>query len=133
MRQIDPLDEYLQLISGTCLYSRASRSKRPSGFWRTIIITGLRSVRDPTAECLLSVSDGLGKRGHGSHMERVLDEVGKTYLRQQDSTELLLLMLLDTGPTVSGCIGQTSGGTGTALSELSDQWSLISVRSISVL
>lgn len=128
MRQIDPLDEYLQLFQAH-VYIHGNQIEDAKWILENYNYNRFAIGKNPKVNAYYLYLTAL-VRGHGSHMDRVIDEVGKIYLRQQDST-MLLLMLLD----IDHSIGTRADvwRHWNALSEFTDQWSLISVRSISVL
>ena len=95
MRQIDPLDEYLQLFQAH-VYIHGNQIEDAKWILENYNYNRFAIGKNPKVNAYYLYLTAL-VRGHGSHMDRVIDEVGKIYLRQQDST-MLLLMLLDIDP-----------------------------------
>ena len=91
MRQPQPLDEFLQLFQAH-IYIRGNRIEDAKWILENFNYSRFAIGKDPKINAyylyLTSVI-----RGSGNHVSRVIDEIGKIYLRHQDSTDLLLMLL----------------------------------------
>lgn len=95
MRQYDPLDELLQLFQAH-VYIHGNQIEEAKWILENYNYNRFAIGKNPKVNAYYLYLTAL-IRGNGSHMDRVIDEVGKIYLRQQDSL-MLLLMLLDIDP-----------------------------------
>ncbi len=95
MRQYEPMDEFLQLFQAH-IYVRGRRIEEAKWILENYNYNRFAIGKDPISNAYYLYLTAL-VRGAGSHMSRVVDEIGKIYLRHQDST-ILLLMLLDIDP-----------------------------------
>lgn len=91
MRRRDPMDEVLQLFQAH-IYILGDRMEEAKWILENYNYNRFAIGKDPKVNAYYLYLTAL-IRGAGSHMNRVIDEVGKIYLRQQDSTELLLMLL----------------------------------------
>ena len=95
MRRLAPMDDMLQLFQAH-VYIRGERMEEAKWILENYNYNRFAIGKDPKSNAYYLYLTAL-IRGAGSHMNRVIDEVGKIYLRHQDSTDLLL-MLLDIDP-----------------------------------
>lgn len=95
MRRHAPMDEFLQLLQAH-IYICGKRVEEAKWILENYNYNRFAIGKDPKSNAYYLYLTAL-IRGAGSHMNRVIDEVGKIYLRHQDSS-VLLLMLIDIDP-----------------------------------
>lgn len=91
MRQYAPLDDGLQLFQAH-IYIRGERIEEAKWILENYNYNRFAIGKDPVTNAYYLYLTALIRK-NGNHAERVLDEIGKTYLRHQDSWELLLMLL----------------------------------------
>lgn len=91
MRQYAPMDDGLQLFQAH-IYIQGERIEEAKWILENYNYNRFAIGKDPTTNAYYLFLTALIRR-NGSHVERVVDEIGKTYLRHQDSYELLLMLL----------------------------------------
>lgn len=91
MRRYAPMDEFLQLFQAH-VYIRGERIEEAKWILENYNYNRFAIGKDPKSNAYYLYLTAL-IRGVGSHRNRVIDEIGKIYLRQQDSTDLLLMLL----------------------------------------
>lgn len=91
MRQYAPLDDGLQLFQAH-IYIRGGRMEEAKWILENYNYNRFAIGKDPTTNAYYLFLTAL-IRPEGSHAERVLDEIGRTYLRHQDSWQLLMMLL----------------------------------------
>ena len=96
MRQYAPLDDGLQLFQAH-IYIRGGRMEEAKWILENYNYNRFAIGKDPTTNAYYLFLTAL-IRPEGSHAERVLDEIGRTYLRHQDSWQLLMMLLLPGSP-----------------------------------
>lgn len=95
MCQYAPMDEFLQLLQAH-IYYRGGRIDEAKWILENYNYNRFAIGQDPISNAYyLYLTAKI--RGAGSHVERAIDEIGKIYLRHQDSI-VLLLILLDLDP-----------------------------------
>ncbi len=92
LRKLKPHSELYQLMQAH-VYLVGSKVEEAKWILENYNYNRFAIGKDPLTNCYYLYLTAL-VRGKGIHAERVLDEVGKTYMRHQDSL-LLLYMLLD--------------------------------------
>ncbi len=95
MRQLDPMNDKIQLFQAH-VYIKDNRIEEAKWILENYNYNRFTIGKDSRTDAYYLYLTALIRR-KGSHVERVIDEIGKTYLRHQDSWELLL-MLLDIDP-----------------------------------
>ena len=95
LRKLEPQSEMYQLMQAH-VYLVGNKAEEAKWILENYNYNRFAIGKDPLTNCYYLYLTAL-VRGKGSHAERVLDEVGKTYMRHQDSW-LLLSMLLDLDP-----------------------------------
>jgi len=95
LRKLDPLSEMYQLYQAN-IYLLGHRTEEAKWILENYNYNRFAIGKDPITNCYYLYLTAL-VRGQGNHIERVLDEIGKTYMRHQDSW-LLLYMLLNLDP-----------------------------------
>ncbi|MCI9215824.1 DUF5717 family protein [Lachnospiraceae bacterium 42-17] len=95
IRKIEPQNELYQLIQAH-VYIMGSRIEEAKWILENYNYNRFAIGKDPITNCYYLFLTAL-IRGNRAHTERVLDEIGKTYLRHQDSW-ILLYMLLKLDP-----------------------------------
>ena len=95
LRKLDPLSEMYQLLQAN-IYLIGKRVEEAKWILENYNYNRFAIGKDPITNCYYLYLTAL-VRGQGNHIERVLDEIGKTYMRHQDSW-MLLYMLLDLEP-----------------------------------
>ncbi len=92
LRKLDPQSEMYQLMQAH-VYLKGNRVEEAKWILENYNYNRFAIGKDPLTNCYYQYLTAL-VRGKGVHAERVLDEVGKTFMRHQDSW-LLLYMLMD--------------------------------------
>ncbi len=92
LRKLNPQSEMYQLMQAH-VYLVGNRTEEAKWILENYNYNRFAIGKDPMTNCYYLYLTAL-VRGKKNHSERVLDEVGKTYMRHQDSW-LLLSMLLD--------------------------------------
>ncbi len=95
IRRYAPMDEFYQLFQAH-IYICGQRIEEAKWILENYNYNRFAIGKDPKSNAYYLYLTAL-IRGAGSHMNRVVDEVGKIYMRHQDSTQLLL-MLIDIDP-----------------------------------
>ena len=95
LRKMFPLSEMYQLYQAN-IYLLGNRVEEAKWILENYNYNRFAIGKDPITNCYYLYLTAL-IRGQGNHIERVLDEIGKTYMRHQDSW-LLLYMLLNLDP-----------------------------------
>lgn len=91
MRNLSPMDEALQLFQAH-IYIRGNRMEEAKWILENYNYNRFAIGKDPKINAYYLFLTCLIRKGNG-HAERVLDEVGKIYVRHQDSWELLAMLL----------------------------------------
>ncbi len=91
IRKIEPQNELYQLIQAH-VYIMGSRIEEAKWILENYNYNRFAIGKDPITNCYYLFLTAL-IRGNRAHTERVLDEIGKTYLRHQDSWMLLYMLL----------------------------------------
>ena len=95
LRKKNPLNEMYQLIQAN-IYLIGYKVEEAKWILENYNYNRFAIGKDPVTNCYYLYLTAL-VRGKGNHNERVLDEIGKTYMRHQDSW-MLLYMLLNLDP-----------------------------------
>lgn len=95
LRKKSPLNEMYQLLQAN-IYLIGHKVEEAKWILENYNYNRFAIGKDPVTNCYYLYLTAL-VRGKGNHIERVLDEIGKTYMRHQDSW-LLLYMLLNLDP-----------------------------------
>lgn len=91
MRNIAPMDDTLQLFQAH-IFIRGGRIEEAKWILENYNYNRFAIGKDPTTNAYyLYLTAQIRKTGN--HVERVIDEIGKTYLHHQDSWELLFMLL----------------------------------------
>lgn len=91
IRKIDALDETYQLLQAH-IYIIGNKMEEAKWILENYNYNRFAIGKDPVTNCYYLYLTAL-IRGKGSHTDRVLDEIGKTYMRHQDSWMLLRMLL----------------------------------------
>ena len=91
LRRLEPQNETLQLLQAH-IYAAGNKMEEAKWILENYNYNRFAIGKDPVTNCYYLYLTAL-IRGKGSHVERVLDEIGKTYLRHQDSWPLLNMLL----------------------------------------
>ncbi len=91
IRKIDPLSETYQLFQAH-IYIIGKKNEEAKWILENYNYNRFAIGKDPVTNCYYQFLTAL-IRGKGSHTERMLDEIGKTYMRHQDSWMLLNMLL----------------------------------------
>lgn len=91
IRKIDPLSETYQLFQAH-IYIIGKKNEEAKWILENYNYNRFAIGKDPVTNCYYQFLTAL-IRGKGSHTERMLDEIGKTYMRHQDSWMLLDMLL----------------------------------------
>lgn len=91
MLQYNPMDEWLQLFQAK-IYVMADRMEDAKWILENYNYNRFAIGKDPKTNSFYLYLTALIRKNAG-HTERVLDEVGKTYLRHQDSLDMLMMLL----------------------------------------
>lgn len=91
IRKIDPVSEVYQLLQAH-IYIIGKKVEEAKWILENYNYNRFAIGKDPITNCYYLYLTAL-IRGNGSHTERVLDEIGKTYMRHQDSWMLLNMLL----------------------------------------
>lgn len=91
IRKIDPLNETYQLFQAH-IYIIGKKNEEAKWILENFNYNRFAIGKDPVTNCYYQFLTAL-IRGKGSHTERMLDEIGKTYMRHQDSWMLLNMLL----------------------------------------
>ena len=95
LRKVDPQSEMYQLMQAH-IYLMGHKIEEVKWILENYNYNRFAVGKDPVTNSYYLYLTAL-VRGRGSHMERMLDEIGKTYMRHQDSWPILQ-MLLDLDP-----------------------------------
>ena len=95
LRKLEPQSELYQLMQAQ-IYLAGNKVEEAKWILENYNYNRFAIGKDPVTNCYYLYLTAL-VRGKGNHVERVLDEIGKTYMRHQDSW-VLLSMLLDLDP-----------------------------------
>ncbi|MEY8429198.1 DUF5717 family protein [Lachnospiraceae bacterium 48-42] len=91
IRKIEPQSEMYQLVQAH-VYIIGNRMEEAKWILENYNYNRFAIGKDPLTNCYYLFLTAL-IRGNRAHTERVLDEIGKTYLRHQDSWMLLYMLL----------------------------------------
>lgn len=91
LRRMDMQSELYQLLQAN-IYLLGSKKEEAKWILENYNYNRFAIGKDPLTNCYYLYLSAL-IRNMGSHTERVLDEIGKTYMRHQDSWELLQMIL----------------------------------------
>lgn len=91
MRQNEPMNEYLQLLQAH-VYIIGKRMEEAKWILENYNYNRFAIGKEPKVNAYYLYLTSLIHQS-GSHTARVVDEIGKIYLRHQDSTELLSMLL----------------------------------------
>lgn len=91
MRQYAPMDDLLQLFQAH-IYIKGNRMEDAKWILENYNYNRFAIGKDPKTNAYYLYLTALIRKS-GSHVERVVDEIGKTYLRHQDSWEMLAMLL----------------------------------------
>ena len=95
LRKLNPQSEMYQLRQAH-IYLIGNRIEEAKWILENYNYNRFAIGKDPITNCYYLFLTAM-IRGKGSHVDRVLDEIGKTYMRHQDSWELLnMILTLDT-------------------------------------
>ncbi len=101
LRKLEPQSEMYQLMQAH-VYLVGNKAEEAKWILENYNYNRFAIGKDPLTNCYYLYLTAL-VRGKGSHAERVLDEVGKTYMRHQDSWLLLsMLWIPDIRLPISG-------------------------------
>ena len=92
MRNYAPMDDSLQLFQAH-IYIKGDRMEEAKWILENYNYNRFAIGKDPTTNAYYLFLTAL-IRQTGNHVERVIDEIGKTYLRHQDSWALLAMLLM---------------------------------------
>lgn len=95
MHHLDPMNDEIQLFQAH-VFIKGNRIEEAKWILENYNYNRFAIGKDPKSNAYYLYLTALIRKT-GSHVGRVIDEIGKTYLRHQDSVELLL-MLLDIDP-----------------------------------
>lgn len=95
LRKLEPQSEIYQLMQAH-IYMIGKKVEEAKWILENYNYNRFAIGKDPVTNCYYLYLTAL-VRGKGNHVDRVLDEIGKTYMRHQDSWELLS-MILDLDP-----------------------------------
>ncbi|MGN1164983.1 MAG: DUF5717 family protein [Lachnospiraceae bacterium] len=91
LRKSDPLNESYQLLQAN-IYIKGRKIEEAKWILENFNYNRFAIGKDPIINCYYLYLTAL-IRGKGSHTERVLDELGKTYMRYQDNWALLYMII----------------------------------------
>ena len=91
LRKMDPQSETLQLLQAH-IYVIGNKAEEAKWILENYNYNRFAIGKDPVTNCYYLYLTAL-IRGKGSHVDRVLDEIGKTYMRHQDSWPLLSMLI----------------------------------------
>lgn len=91
IRKIDPLSETYQLFQAH-IYIIGKKNEEAKWILENYNYNRFAIGKDPVTNCYYQFLTAL-IRGKGNHTERMLDDIGKTYMRHQDSWMLLDMLL----------------------------------------
>lgn len=91
LRKMDPLNESYQLLQAD-IYIKGRKIEEAKWILENFNYNRFAIGKDPIINCYYLYLTAL-IRGNGNHTERVLDELGKTYMRYQDSWPLLYMII----------------------------------------
>ena len=91
LRKMDPLNESYQLLQAN-IYIKGRKIEEAKWILENFNYNRFAIGKDPIINCYYLYLTAL-IRGNGNHTERVLDEIGKTYMRYQDSWPLLYMII----------------------------------------
>ncbi|EEG73403.1 DUF5717 family protein [[Clostridium] hylemonae] len=91
LRKMDPQSETLQLLQAH-IYVAGNKIEEAKWILENYNYNRFAIGKDPVTNCYYLYLTAL-IRGKGSHIDRVLDEIGKTYMRHQDSWPLLSMII----------------------------------------
>lgn len=92
MRNYAPMDDALQLFQAH-IYIKGDRIEEAKWILENYNYNRFAIGKDPKTNAYYLCLTALIRKS-GNHVERVIDEIGKTYLRHQDSWELLAMLLV---------------------------------------
>lgn len=92
MRHYAPMDDALQLFQAH-IYIKGNRIEEAKWILENYNYNRFAIGKDPKTNAYYLCLTALIRKS-GNHVERVIDEIGKTYLRHQDSWELLAMLLV---------------------------------------
>ncbi|MGN1193681.1 MAG: DUF5717 family protein [Dorea sp.] len=95
LRKLDPLNELYQLMQAH-IYMIGNKTEEAKWILENYNYNRFAIGKDPMTNCYYLYLTAI-VRGKGNHVDRVLDEIGKTYTRHQDSWPLLA-MIMDLEP-----------------------------------
>ena len=95
LRKLDPLNELYQLMQAH-IYMIGNKTEEAKWILENYNYNRFAIGKDPMTNCYYLYLTAI-VRGKGNHADRVLDEIGKTYTRHQDSWPLLA-MIMDLEP-----------------------------------
>ncbi|MGF0033010.1 DUF5717 family protein [Bariatricus sp. SGI.154] len=95
LRKLEPQSEMYQLMQAH-IYMVGKKVEEAKWILENYNYNRFAIGKDPVTNCYYLYLTAL-VRGKGNHVDRVLDEIGKTYMRHQDSWALLS-MILDLDP-----------------------------------
>jgi len=91
IRKIDPLSETYQLFQAH-IYIIGKKNEEAKWILENYNYNRFAIGKDPVTNCYYQFLTAL-IRGKGNHTERMLDDIGKTYMRHKDSWMLLDMLL----------------------------------------
>lgn len=91
LRKIDPLNEMYQLMQAH-VYLFGNKVEEAKWILENYNYNRFAIGKDPVTNCYYLFLTAM-VRGKGNHVERVLDEIGKTYMKHQDSWFLLFMIM----------------------------------------
>lgn len=89
--KLDPLNEFYQLLQAD-IYIKGDKIEEAKWILENFNYNRFAIGKDPVTNCYYLYLTAL-LRGKGEHTERVLDEIGKVYMRHQDSWFLLYMII----------------------------------------
>ena len=90
LRKLEPQSELYQLMQAQ-IYLAGNKVEEAKWILENYNYNRFAIGKDPVTNCYYLYLTAL-VRGKGNHVERVLDEIGKTYMRHQDSWVLLSML-----------------------------------------
>ena len=91
LRKIDPLNKMYQLMQAH-VYLFGNKVEEAKWILENYNYNRFAIGKDPVTNCYYLFLTAM-VRGKGNHVERVLDEIGKTYMKHQDSWFLLFMIM----------------------------------------
>ena len=91
LRKLEPLNESYQLLQAN-IYIKGRKIEEAKWILENFNYNRFAIGKDPIINCYYLYLTAL-IRGKGEHTERVLDELGKTYMRYQDNWYLLYMII----------------------------------------